>query len=69
MMAAQLFHESAQMQESEIPDIFDVLEGGEDESAVKFLLGFSAEDGMVTDHVVLGSQQQQLVNKAAHSFS
>ena len=32
------------MQEVDIPDIFDVLAGGEDESAVKLLLGFSAED-------------------------
>ena len=43
-MAAHLFNESGQMQEVDIPDIFDVLEGGEDESAVKFLLGFNAED-------------------------
>ena len=43
-MAAHLFNESGQMQEVDIPDIFDVLAGGEDESAVKFLLGFSAED-------------------------
>ena len=34
-MAAHLFNESGQMQEVDIPDIFDVLEGGEDESAVK----------------------------------
>ena len=37
------------MQEVDIPDIFDVLEGGEDESAVKYLLGFgssgSGDDG------------------------
>lgn len=44
IMAAHLFNESGQMQEVDIPDIFDVLEGGEDESAVKFLLGFNAED-------------------------
>jgi hypothetical protein len=43
-MAAHLFNESGQMQEVDIPDIFDVLEGGEDENAVKFLLGFSAEE-------------------------
>lgn len=43
-MAAHLFNESGQMQEVDIPDIFDVLEGGEDESAVKFLLGFNADD-------------------------
>ena len=43
-MAAHLFNESGQMQEVDIPDIFDVLVGGEDESAVKLLLGFSAED-------------------------
>lgn len=36
------------MQEVDIPDIFDVLEGGEDESAVKFLLGFNAEDATGT---------------------
>lgn len=44
-MAAQLFSESGQMQEVDIPDIFDVLEGGEDESAVKYLLGFGGGDG------------------------
>jgi hypothetical protein len=43
-MAAHLFNESGQMQEVDIPDIFDVLAGGEDENAVKYLLGFSAED-------------------------
>ena len=43
-MAAHLFNESGQMQEVDIPDIFDVLEGGEDESAVKFLLGFNGDD-------------------------
>ena len=43
-MAAHLFNESGQMQEVDIPDIFDVLEGGEDENAVKFLLGFAADD-------------------------
>ena len=32
-MAAHLFNESGQMQEVDIPDIFDVLAGGEDESA------------------------------------
>ena len=47
MMAAHLFNESGQMQEVDIPDIFDVLEGGEDESAVKFLLGFNADDGLI----------------------
>ena len=47
MMAAHLFNESGQMQEVDIPDIFDVLEGGEDESAVKFLLGFNADDDAV----------------------
>ena len=43
-MAAHLFNESGQMQEVDIPDIFDVLEGGEDETAVKFLLGFNGDD-------------------------
>ena len=43
-MAAHLFNESGQMQEVDMPDIFDVLAGGEDENAVKYLLGFSAED-------------------------
>ena len=43
-MAAQLFSETGQMQEVDIPDIFDVLEGGEDESAVKYLLGFGGGD-------------------------
>ena len=38
------FNANGQMHEVDIPDIFDVLEGGEDESAVKFLLGFSADD-------------------------
>ena len=46
-MAAHLFNESGQMQEVDIPDIFDVLEGGEDESAVKFLLGFNADEDAV----------------------
>ena len=46
-MAAHLFSESGQMQEvSDIPnDIFQVLEGGEDEGAVKYLLGFGDERG------------------------
>lgn len=44
-MAAHIFSESGQMQEVEIPDIFDVLEGGEDENAVKYLLGFGGEEG------------------------
>jgi len=71
-MAVQLFNESGPMQETDIPDIFDVLEGGEDESAVKFLLGFSAEDG---EHVVMGShqhhqqQQQQLMTLATAHMS
>jgi len=44
------------MHEVDIPDIFDVLEGGEDESAVKFLLGFAADDGLE------GEQQQFVVD-------
>ena len=53
-MAAHLFNESGQMQEVDIPDIFDVLEGGEDENAVKFLLGFSAEEPAAGgDHVIV----------------
>lgn len=43
-MAAHVFNENGQMHEVEIPDIFDVLEGGEDEGAVKFLLGFAGDD-------------------------
>ena len=44
-MADQLFSESAAVGSSEeIPDIFDVLEGGEDEGAVRFLLGFNGEE-------------------------
>ena len=50
-MAAHLFNESGQMQEVDIPDIFDVLEGGEDESAVKFLLGFNGDDGLIGEQV------------------
>ena len=50
-MAAHLFNESGQMQEVDIPDIFDVLEGGEDENAVKFLLGFAADDHPQQDQV------------------
>jgi hypothetical protein len=50
-MAAHLFNESGQMQEVDIPDIFDVLEGGEDENAVKFLLGFAADDHPQADQV------------------
>ena len=41
------------MHEVDIPDIFDVLVGGEDESAVKFLLGFSPED----DQLILDDLQ------------
>jgi hypothetical protein len=56
------FNSNGQMQEVDIPDIFDVLEGGEDESAVKFLLGFSADedddDGIPAEHVVLESSPQ-----------
>ena len=51
MMAAHLFNENGQMQEVDIPDIFDVLEGGEDESAVKFLLGFNGEDALIGEQV------------------
>ena len=58
-MAAQMFSESGQMQESDIPDIFDVLEGGEDESAVKFLLGFNAED--VDQQISSQQHQHQLL--------
>ena len=46
-MAAQLFNDASQpggMQESDIPDIFDVLEGGENDNAVKFLLGFGSDE-------------------------
>ena len=50
-MAAHIFNESGQMQEVDIPDIFDVLEGGEDENAVKFLLGFAADDHPQADQV------------------
>ena len=32
---------------TEIPDIFDVLEGGEDEGTVRFLLGFNGEEATV----------------------
>eukprot|EP00095_Tigriopus_kingsejongensis_P009080 maker-scaffold742_size103727-snap-gene-0.20 protein:Tk09080 transcript:maker-scaffold742_size103727-snap-gene-0.20-mRNA-1 annotation:"protein polybromo-1 isoform x2" len=49
-MAAHIFSESGQMQEVNIPDIFDVLEEGEDEGAVKYLLGFGTagdEEGLV----------------------
>ena len=55
-MSSQMFSESGHIQESDIPDIFDVLEGGEDESAVKFLLGFNAED---VDQMSSQHQQQQ----------
>ena len=58
MMAAHLFNENGQMQEVDIPDIFDVLEGGEDESAVKFLLGFNGEDALIGEQVRLGHIQQ-----------
>ena len=45
-MAVNLFSETGQMQEVvDIPDIFDVLEGGEDEGAVKYLLGFGGPGG------------------------
>ena len=61
-MAAHLFNESGQMQEVDIPDIFDVLEGGEDENAVKFLLGFAAEDPTgAGEQVVVAQSQAQAV--------
>jgi len=46
------------MQEGDIPNIFDVLEGGEDESAVKFLLGFSSEDGSSSEHIVIDTTEE-----------
>lgn len=58
MMAAHLFNENGQMQEVDIPDIFDVLEGGEDESAVKFLLGFNGEDALIGEQVQFFSKFQ-----------
>ena len=53
------------MQESDIPDIFDVLEGGENDSAVKFLLGFSAEEAEQVQHQVRVQQQQLLTTTSA----
>ena len=51
-MAEQLFQDSppagAVGSTAEIPDIFDVLEGGEDEGTVRFLLGFNGEDAGVS---------------------
>ena len=52
-MAAHIFSESGQMQEVDIPDIFDVLEGGEDEGAVKYLLGFGGEDGTLVETTIV----------------
>ncbi len=54
-MAAHLFSESGQMQEVDIPDIFDVLEGGEDENAVKYLLGFGGEEVVEQGEVIAGA--------------
>jgi hypothetical protein len=49
MSADQLFNDSSTVgtTAAEIPDIFDVLEGGEDEGAVRYLLGFNGEEGSV----------------------
>ena len=48
MMADQLFNDSSTVgSTAEIPDIFDVLEGGEDEGAVRYLLGFNGDEGGV----------------------
>ena len=58
-MAAHIFSESGQMQEVDIPDIFDVLEGGEDENAVKYLLGFGGEDSGVEPGQIIIEQPQQ----------
>jgi len=45
-MSAQIISKSGQVQEVvDMPDIFDVLEGGEDQNAVKYLLGFGGKDG------------------------
>ena len=76
-MAAHIFSESGQMQEVDIPDIFDVLEGGEDESAVKYLLGFGGEDsGIEPGQITIETQppqqpqqQQQLVVSLASPAS
>ena len=47
-MSDQLFNDSSTVgTTAEIPDIFDVLEGGEDEGAVRYLLGFNGEEGSV----------------------
>ena len=49
MMADQLFNDSSTVgTTAEIPDIFDVLEGGEDEGAVRYLLGFNGDEGGVS---------------------
>ena len=49
------------MHEVDIPDIFDVLVGGEDESAVKFLLGFSPEDDqLILDDLQDSDEKYQL---------
>jgi len=46
MMADQLFNDSSTVgSTADIPDIFDVLEGGEDEGAVRYLLGFNGDEG------------------------
>ena len=48
MMSDQLFNDSSTVgTTAEIPDIFDVLEGGEDEGAVRYLLGFNGEEASV----------------------
>jgi len=41
-----LFNDSSTVgSTADIPDIFDVLEGGEDEGAVRYLLGFNGDEG------------------------
>ena len=43
----------------DIPDIFDVLEGGENEDAVKMLIGFgeSAADGAILDSTLAAATE------------
>ena len=58
-MAAHLFNDNGQLQDVDIPDLFEVLAGGEDEVSVKNLLGLDGEDsdiGMDTEDLISSTE-------------
>lgn len=64
MMADQLFNDSSTVgSTADIPDIFDVLEGGEDEGAVRYLLGFNGDEGGVDLGQVDGFGGMEVMDK------